>query len=853
MGEIEDFPFVDPPESRHINDGIALLRELNALDAHGELTALGKKLARVPVDARIGAMIVAAHKCGSLREVLVIAAACSIRDPFDVPSDQRARAKRAREKLSHRRSDFLTYVVFWRLLHKGGKQPSFARLRKICQKYVVPLARVREWQEVHHQLSNVARSMGLSGQKHDASYAAIHKALLCGCLGQFGCLGEAGEYLAPKGSAFRLSSATALHGRGVSWVCTTEIIETTKLFVHRAAMIRAEWIEAAAPEHLLMHSYSNPRYSTKSGFVEADVAVSLYGVRLLTRRCRRYDEIDAIEAHYVFVAALVEGKVDNFASFFQHNRQIVERIQLEQHKARRVDFLADDAEIVDLYCQIIPSSVTSKTQFRQWAARHSRPASNVLSFRDDQLRRQGAPCIGVEEFPDFLQVNSNQFPLSYRFEPGDRSDGITVTLPIAMLNQLAQSSFDRLVPGYLPEKVLALLRSLPKALRRRLVPMPACVERCLSRLGDAKKPLTSELGEILEQDFAVTVSSRDWHPERLPNYLHMNIRLVDAALQIVAEGRDVPGLFGRFARRARQQFECIRPRQFDRTQLTAWHFDAMPKSIEFVHGHAHLVGFPALVDKNDHVDLVLLDNEIEAAQQTDRGIMRLVNLTAHRSTRKFMQTLHELDRYELLHSSLKPSHPGQSSRNSRSLRDQIVRVAYSDCFRLGIATIRERSHFESWYGERIAQAHLLIVEIVPTVGAVLEAYHRIKQQVDKQYLPGLDESYADVGEHLQRLVFDGFVETHTLERLKDLPRYLQALEIRLEKLLHAGRKDLRKLRNIRSLGTPAMDDPLYWAIEELRVATFAQELGTANAISLDSLKARLTGAQANRDPEAKSH
>lgn len=857
LGDIEDFPFLDPPDRRYVNDGLRLLRELAAVDPQGGLTSIGTQLARFPVDPRVGRMILAAHEERSLREILVIASVLSSQDPFERPLELQQAAAEAQAPFRDKRSDFLAYLNLWRDFHRQGRHSSKVKLRRWCRDHFVSWLRMREWQEVHQQLAELARELQLEVNEEAAGYMQIHRAILSGSLGLIGCWSESSVYAGARGSSFALSPASSLYKKNAKWLMAAELIETQRVYAHRAASIRPEWIERCAPEHLLSRRYFEPYFDVRRGRTYAHQAVTLYGLTVTADRPCPYDAIDPQEARRIFIASgLVEGRFRTNAKFLAHNQALAAELRSAEHKSRRTDIVLGDAGIADFYAERIPARICRGSSFEGWRREAEAEHPELLYLKLDQLRRADAPSVAADDFPDYLRVRGHRFPLRYRFAPGDDDDGVTVTLPAPFLNQLPGQPFEWLVPGMLRDKLLALLRSLPKALRKNFVPAPEFADACLAALEPGAGSVTDGLSKHLFRMTGVEVPPGAWQVEKLSPHLLMNFELVGAMLEPIGCGRDFYTLRTRYARLGERGFEALRASELDRDGLTDWSFDELPAEVELQRGSMRLKGYPALIDEGSTVALRLLDTPEKAAHETRKGLKRLLEFRLARDLKRIMRGLPDIDRLCLLYSSVKPL----TDNGSDGLKQDIVDAALGYCFLEHSARIRSRAAFEAWVNEGLASLGVTVNRICDLLGEVLENYHRVRAGRRDLPMKGIKENLIDIDSQMKRLVYRGFVSRVPLTNLEHYPRYLKGLEERMRKLKASPLKDSRRMRELRPAwerylavaakhngeSDSAALDRIRWMIEELRIATFAQTLGTPTPISAKRIEAAWNASDSDR-------
>ncbi|NIR31807.1 MAG: ATP-dependent RNA helicase HrpA [Gammaproteobacteria bacterium] len=865
LGDITEFPFIDAPDDRFVSDGYRLLRELGALDADNALTRVGARLARMPVDPRIGRMILAASEEGALPEVLIIAAALSIPDPRQRPLDAREAVDEAHARFRDGRSDFMAVLNLWREYHEQARQGSRNALRRWCQAHFLSPVRMREWVDVHRQLSDLGRELKLRASKRPASYTRIHRSLLSGLLGHIGIRDGEREYAGARNARFRISPGSGLADAGAKWVVAAELIETTQLYAFTAARIRPEWVVQAGA-HLVRRSYFEPYWDARRAEVWAHERVTLYGLTLAARRRVPYAPVSPVEARGIFIqSALVEGRYDTDAPFARHNHALLAEIRALEHRARRADLLVDDRHIFEFYDQRVPREVRSGADFEAWRAKAERRDPECLWLERDFLLTDPAMLPTEADFPEALAVNGVRVPLAYRFEPGQEEDGVTATVPAAVLNQLDPAPFERLVPGLLREKVIALIRVLPKSLRRHCVPVPDVADACLSELGSEEGPLIEVLGRALQRRVGVEIPADAWRIDRLPEHLRMNFRVVDGEGSVLAQGRDLGALQRRLGAAAARSFARLPASGIERADVTEWDFGELPETADFEAGGARYTGYPALVDEGESVSLRVLDTPAAADAAHRRGLRRLFMRRLARETRHLRKNLPNLQQMCLAY-ALVPQCAGDGHASRRGegrardacteLREDLLGAAFDRAFLEGGAPgIRSARAFEA----RLEAGRDALVSVANELCALVERVlneHRAVRALRREAPGGAHEkSLADLDTQLAHLVFRGFVADTPYSYLTELPRYLRAAGMRIRKLERDPARDASKAEAVgvlwrryqarrRSHEQRGIRDPelaVYrWMLEELRVSFFAQELGTAHPVSVKRLEHQWT-------------
>jgi len=857
FGAIEEFPFLDAPDPRLIADGYRTLEELAALDDKGRLTTLGKQLARLPVDPRIGRMLLAARDHHCLTELLVIAAALSVQDPRERPLEQQQAADQIHATFRHEDSDFLTFLNLWRFLEQERARLSKNKFGKLCRQHFLSWSRVQEWRDIHAQLSLTMREMGFKENQIAGSYEEIHRALLTGLLGNIGHKDEQREYQGARNSRFYIHPGSGLFREAPKWIMAAERVETSRQYGRIVAKVQPAWIERAGA-HLVQRSYAEPHWQAEAGQVAAYEKVTLYGVTIVPRRRVNYGPINPAEAREIFLRfALVEGTLveENFetrAPFWRHNRELIAYVRHLEAKSRRRDILVDEEAIYAFYAQRVPSGIYSKPQLEQWLRKATRQKPKLLHMRLDDVMRRDAAEITEQAFPDGLQVGATRLPLEYRFDPGERGDGVTLTVPLSLVNQVSPERCGWLVPGLLEELLVALLRGLPKPLRRALVPIPETARQLTKRLAPSERHLIQAVGEVLGEMTGVAVPEDAWDPSAIPGHLRMKFRLVDDEGHQVALEEDFSRLKRRYGGQGQQVFsDEIPSRELERTGLRRWDFDALPESLDLNRGGIRVRGYPALVDQGDSVAIRVLDSEAGAATAMRTGLRRLLMLRLGTDLRDLRKNLPHLDRMRLQYAKSPQPQGGQGK--PPDLADELVALILDLTFLEGRPPIRDRQTFVSRLEQNRPRLGSVAQEVSSLTGRILMRYQTIRKRLADITQINWMTSTMDMRGHLDALVFRGFLQQIPYRHLEDYPRYLKAIETRAERLGHAAAKDRQHMQEMATIhrkwqerATAAREagrhdtrlEEIRWMLEELRVSLFAQQLGTAYPVSVKRIEAR---------------
>ena len=842
LGRPEDFPFVEPPDSRQISDGFRLLFELQAVDEQRRITELGRQLAKLPLDPRLGRMLLAARREGCLREVLVVAAALAVQDPRERPLEKQQAADEKHRRFRDEHSDFLALIKLWEYYHEQARQLSKNQLRNRCQAEFLSFVRLREWHDLHHELLGLTTEMGLRLNEEPAAYANLHQALLTGLLGHLGLKQEENAYLGARGRNFYLFPGSGLFKKRPRWVAAAELVETSRLYARTVARIEPEWVEGLAG-HLLKRSYAEPHWEKRSAQVAALERVTLYGLPIISNRRVNYGPLDPVLARDIFIRhALVAGDFHCQAPFFQHNRALLAELEELEVRARR-DLTADEEALYRFYDERIPEGIYSGPAFETWRKQAERESPRLLFLDRAALLAEAGPVTDGERFPDHLDLDGLRLPLTYRFSPGADDDGVTLTVPLAAVNQVDPKRLDWLVPGLRAERMAALLKSLPKTVRRNFVPVPNYVQALLEIIEPGGQSLTEAMAERLETMTGARIPEQDWSPAAVPVHLQMRVQVMDADGQVLAVGRDWAAIQAELRGEARDRFAALPTPEFERERLRDWDFGELTEEVNFVRNGIQLRGYPALVAETDGtLALRLLDSPTRAEAATRVGLRRLIGGRLGPAYKQLARDLPMFQQMTLHYVGL---------GTQEALREDLLAAMLDRAFLSEQALPRDRPAFEALLERGRAKLSAVKVEICDTAAVILAAHHEARRLLAADESPVWAEALADVREQLARLVYPGFLSATPPEWLPHLPRYLRAVGLRLQKLRHAPDKDRQRSGDIVRLSAlwrrqaernalVEKHDPellrFRWLLEELRVAQFAQELKTIAPVSVKRLE-----------------
>ncbi|EOB3675384.1 ATP-dependent RNA helicase HrpA [Vibrio vulnificus] len=843
LGDIEAFPFVEAPDKRNILDGVRLLEELGAINSNAKdpkkrLTAVGKQLARLPIDPRLARMVLEAPRFGCLKEVMIIAAALSIQDPRERPSDKQQSADDKHRRFYHEDSDFLTFVNLWNHIQKQQKALSGNQFRRQCKDDYLNYLRVREWQDVYFQIHQSMREMEFKLNSEPGSYGAVHSAILTGLLSHIGMKDqEKNEYHGARNARFHIFPGSGLFKKQPKWVMSAELVETSKLWGRIIAKIQPEWIEPLA-KHLIKRSHSEPHWSKKQAAVMAYEKVMLYGIPIVPKRLVNYGNIDASVSREIFIrSALVEGDWETKHAFFKQNRKLLLEVEELEHKSRRRDILVDDEELFQFYDQRVGTEVVSGRHFDTWWKQASKKEPELLNFEKEMLFKGDASHVTDLDYPNFWHQNGLKLKLSYQFEPGDDSDGVTVHIPLPILNQIDPAGFDWQIPGLRHELVVSLIKSLPKTLRKNFVPAPNYADAFLSRVTAMEMPLLDALEKELRRMTGATVLREDWKLDQVPDHLKVTFRAVDERNRKLKEHKDLHELKESLKEKVQETLSKVADDDIEQQGLHTWSFGELPQVYQQKRGGYQVKAFPALVDNKDSVEIKLYETEQEQISAMKAGQRRLILLNVP-SPIKY------------LHANL----PNKSKLGLYFNPYGKVLDLIDDCIACGVDKLIEEQGGLVWDPEKFealkehvrAELGDTVVDIAKQVETILTTAFNINKKLKGKIDFTMAFALSDIKAQIEGLIFKGFATECGWKRLPDILRYMKAIERRMEKLpidpnkdrLHMLKiesvvKDYKELLNKipKGLAVPENVKEIRWMIEELRVSFFAQQLGTPYPVS----------------------
>ena len=848
LGDVERFPFIEAPSSRLIADGYLLLQELGAVDSKRQITEVGLQLAKLPLDPRIGRMILAAKRENCLSEILIIASVLSMQDPRERPMDKREAADNAHSKFVAEGSDFMSYLKIWDFFDNALKtKKSNKDLLNQCHANFLSFLRLKEWRELYAQIKQIVDEMEFKFNTEAANFEQVHKALLAGLLGNIGFKdGDNDSYAGARGIRFFVAPGSGLKKLRPKWVIAAELVDTSKLYARCVAKIEPDWIEPLA-RGLTQSDYSDPRWDRKMGMVNAWERVSLYGLTIIPKRRVHYGPINPTESREIFIReALGNGYFDTKSAFFVANERLIAEVEELEHKARRQDVLVDEHQLFAFYDAKIPADIYNAASFEKWRVEAEKLNPKLLYLTRDDLMRHGADAITAVQFPEKMTLDGIEIPLKYRFEPSHILDGVTATIPLALLNQLDATSTQWLVPGMLREKLTYLIKALPKTFRRVCVPVPEFVTGFLQHSeNQLNLPLLETLASYIQHKTTLKISQEDWVLSEIEPHHLMNFSVIDDAGRELAIGRDWNGLKKQLGQAAQLTFRSTSPdniKQLEKTGLKQWDFGDLPQTLSFERDGLKVTGYPALEDNIDAVSVRLFDTETEAENNHRKGVCRLMRFELKEQIKQLEKGLPNFNQYALTFRNI---------MSPDDLREDML-AAIADRAFIGEDDL-PRNNADFMKLKQRARTRLPAVSeaVARQTQAIALEYQNLLNQQAK--MPAtVNRLKKDVETQIQLLVYKNCFSQTPWEHLTNIPRYLKALNLRIQKQPAAPERDGKNAASVGiiwarwqdkthqmhaagSLIPPALQ-AYRWLIEELRVSLFAQELKTPFPVSIKRLE-----------------
>ncbi len=847
LGDVRKFPFVEPPDNRYINDGEKLLHELGALDQHQNLTALGKKISALPIDPKLGRILLAAHQESALQELLAIVSILSIQDPRERPFDHQKKADEKHQRFTDQDSDFVSLLNLWNYLNNKNNALSQNNFRKLCRAEFISYTRWRECLDTHRQLKKMLSDMNIRSVSEPASFEQIHRSLLTGLLGNIGMKTEKQDFLGARNSKFKVFPGSGLFAKSPKWMVSAEIVDSGKVYARTNAKISPDWLESIA-KHLVKKTTTEPHWEKRTAQVSAFEKVSLYGLTIIPRRKVNYGPLAPVESREIFIQhALVLSEYSSKAPFFKHNKKLIENIEALEAKSRRQDILISEHDIYEFFDHIIPSHICSGHSFEKWRKTAETENPKLLYLDREKLMQHAANHITHTSFPNLYVLEQQHYVLKYHFSPGSEDDGVTIVIPLTVLNSLKPAMFDWLVPGLIEEKISYLLKSLPKQQRKNFIPVPQYASACVAAMpAENQGSLALMLSTQLLKMTGINVPVKQWNFEGLPHHLKMNFEVVDEHQKVLSKGRDLGLLQQTLANQTQRVFDERPKIDLERDNIDSWDFGKLPESIIIEQNGLSLRGYPAIVPGHQDVSLRLFDNPVQAQAQNRKGLCKLIILQLPQQIKYLSKNLPHFSKIALRYASI---------GNADTLKQDIIDAIIYEVFIDKHPTPKTKQEFE----HRIEhERHKIMLEantLCATLDEILAIYNEIQISFKSNIKPALIAPYNDMKQQMQGLIYHGFVATTPKKWLSHIPRFLKATQIRLQKLDHNLAKDSRLMAEIHLLSKKytllqtehdkqGIDSnelvSVPWLIEELRVSLFAQELKTSIPISVKRIEKRLT-------------
>lgn len=842
LGEVSRFPFVDPPDQRLVNDGYRLLEELGAVDKKRAITPLGFDLLKFPVDPRVARMLVAARDQGCLQELLIIASGLSVQEPWQRPHDRQGAADEALKRFQHEESDFLTFVNIWQQCEQQKTDLTNSRYRRWLLEQFLSYLRMREWQDVYRQLKQVVHQLGWLENGEPASYESIHKAILAGLLSHVATKDDQKGYTAARNRAMNIFPGSTLIQRKPKWIVCAEIVETQKVYGRTVARIEPDWVEWVG-EAQLKRTYFEPHWEKKQACTVAYEQTSLFGLVINPRKRVNYSNIDPLRCRELFIQhALVLHEYDTRAPFARHNQQLIEELEYLEQKSRRRDILIDDLTLFGLFDAVVPAQVVNGKSFESWRKQAERQNPKCLFLAREQLVKSDTDSITQWEFPDQVQVDGGSIEIDYQFEPGKKQDGLNIVVPVTLINQIEEEKLEWLVPGLEKEKCVALIKSLPKTLRKHFVPAPDFADAFLNSNPSRERSLKVQLANFLRDKKRVDLSDQSWDESTLPLHLMANLKVLDQKGKVLSEGRDIRqiklSLQGEFQQSLRQLTQnSVSEESFDH-----WAFDSIPEIFEVKQAGALVKAYPALAVKENGVALQLFDTRFAAQIAMEQGLLRLCLLALPQQVR-YLKKQHGLPESV----ALKFAPFGDRKR----LIEGLVDMAFFRAFVADQPAVRTEQAFEQRLQSGKSQLVLAASDIGKLIAAILEGHHQVISMLAKDKSPAKAATRQDIKGQLQQLFPDDWLHRISYSALLNYPRYLEAMVIRWQRLQGKIDRDQQLIDELALLWQQyqnrynkhckegILDEALEswrWALEEYRVSLFAQGVKTPYPVSYKRLQ-----------------
>ncbi len=835
LGHLADFPFIDSPDFKMINDGYQLLMELQALDEGQQLTPTGRLMAYLPIDVQLGRILIKANEVGALKEALIIVAALSIQDPRERPLDWAQAADKAHQQFAHDTSDFMSLLSMWKQLNQLRKDMKNKGFKDWCRKHFISIKRFMEWRDIHRQLSQLIKQQKMIIGDQNADYEQIHKALLSGFISHVGFNQSGKEYLGTRNKKFMIFPGSSLFNTQPQWIMAAQIVHTSQVFARMAAKVEADWI-ADVGQHLINKRVYDPYWSKKQGSVMGLQRTVMLGMTLAEKERVHYGPHDPSGARQMFIEkALVEQNMHTRMAFYHHNAKIIASIHAEEDRHRKKDLLIDPGKLFDLYDAVIPEGTYSEVQLRRWVKKNG---DEVLKLGPEQLYRSQASIPKANQFPEQLAIRSLKIPASYHFEPGSDEDGITLQIPLPWLNALNANDFEYLVPGLLVEKIEALIKGMPKSLRRGLIPTGHYAE-VLSQKLNKEKNFYQQLVLLVKQVNGLSTTVKDWQQTDLPNHLKMRFQVVDDKGQVLKTTRDFDQLGSDYKKQANRSFQKTASAQREIKGATDWVFGQMDAEVMLDNG---LLAYPALVAEANSVAMRLFETAHQARTKHTLGVLKLLQI---KYPKIFKQALNA-------NTDLKANMAWQSLETGNSLNHDLLMAMVKQQID-GQKTVRDQAAFDQLADHLKSGLYKTCYDWLNQVNPILVQWHETWQCLEKNTQQLNPASVEDMQYQLDYMIYSDCFDHWRASDLAHFPRFLKGLKLRIENALHSPGKEAQKLEQLQKVSrsfyriceqsdafTDAHQDA-WLLLEEYRISLFAQQLGTKQKASEKRVQALLKG------------
>jgi len=837
LGEVSRFPFVDPPDQRLVNDGYRLLEELGAVDGSRTITPLGFELLKFPVDPRIARMLIAARDQHCLREMLVIASGLSVQEPWQRPHDRQGAADEALKQFQHEESDFLTYVNIWQRCETEKEALTNNKYRRWLLTNFLSYLRMREWQDVYRQLRQVVQESGWLENSEPARYEELHHAILAGLLSQVALKDEQKGYVAARNRGLTIFPGSALSKKRPKWIMCAEVVETHKIFGRIVARIEPEWIEQVGAAQL-KRSYFEPHWEKKQACTVAYEQTSLFGLILNPRKRVNYSNVDPVRCRELFIQhALVQHEYQTNAAYARHNRELIEELEYLEQKSRRRDILIDDLTLFGIFDALLPATIVNGKSFEHWRKKTEHSNPRILFLQKEQLMQATADSVSQWEFPDQVQVDGGSIAIDYQFEPGKAQDGLNIVVPVTLINQIEEEKLEWLVPGLEKEKCVALIKSLPKTLRKHFVPAPDFAALFLQSDPDRNRSLKLQLANFLRDKKRVDINEQSFDESSLPLHLLANLNVLDQKGKVLSAGRDIRQIKLSLQGEFQQSLKMLTQDSLNESVYDHWAFDTIPEVYEIKQAGALVKAYPALTTKPGGVALQLYDTVFAARLAMEQGLLRLCMLALPQQVR-YVKKQHALP--EAVAIKFAPF------GDRKQLGDGLVEMVFYRAFIADRPAVHTEAEFQQRLAAGRAQLATAATEIQQLLSAILQHHHQVLALLANDRSPAKKQTRQDIQLQLERLFPESWMQRIPYQALYHYPRYLEAIQLRWERLQGKVERDQQLIEELDLLWNQyqnrlhkhqkegILDEALEqwrWALEEYRVSLFAQGVKTPYPVS----------------------